>query len=155
MSNLNQSEFEYLMEIKKVIIDNNYSLEIPLSNSKKTRFTVKSCVSNDMFYLDVNTSGKIEFNKFKYQNMHSNTTTPLVRLEINAPEHINPDGRKLSRNHIHIYKEEYDMAYAYELFELVPKDLFKDFSVDNLFKDFCKFCNINCDKPIQGVINND
>ena len=154
MGTLNQTEFEYLMKMKKIIVNDNYTFEIPISNSKKTRLLVKSCSSSDNFYLDINNSGKIELSKFKYQNLHVNSTTPLVRLEINAPEHINPDGKKISRNHIHIYREKYDMAYAYDLSEF-DSELFTTLSADSLFKDFCKFCNIDYNKPIQGVINND
>ena len=70
--------------------------------------------------------GRIELSKFKLQNRYALTKLPLVRIDIDSPPHMNPDGTKTSRNHIHIYKDGYDEKFAYTLDSDEFKDLFPD-----------------------------
>ena len=66
---------------------------------------------------------------------------------------MNPDGTKISANHIHIFKEGYGLSWAYELSQF-NDILFKspnDFN--QMFYDFCKYCNVSLDDTsIQGVM---
>ena len=99
MTNL---EFENLLQMKKVFVKDNVSLP---SRGEAGIFDLKSKTTNDKFYLDVDRRGRIEFSKFKIQNRFAGNKLPLVRIDIDSAPHMNPDGSKTSRNHIHIFKE--------------------------------------------------
>ena len=94
-------EFSSLISINKVFMYPN-SVKLPLSKDLKI-FKVKSETTKDTFLLDCDRRGTYEL-RYKNQLRHSRDF-PMIRLEINCPPHQNPDGRILSRNHIHVYKE--------------------------------------------------
>ena len=146
-------EFQNLMKLQKIFIKD--SIKLPL-NGKKDTYDLKSIETNDKFYLDVDRRGRLELVKFKLQNRYAITKLPLIRIDIDSPPHLNPDGTKTSRNHIHIYKELVNdtgnLPWAYDL---------KDFDGINfnenninfmeIFISFCEYCNIKLEN-IQGVI---
>ena len=109
--------------------------------------------------MDISRSGKIEISKFKIQERYTITKLPLVRIDINSTPHTNPDGTRLSRNHIHIYKytenDNGNLPWAYELSDVND---FGIVDINNLnfmtvFYGFCKYCNIDVsNNDIQGVI---
>ncbi len=81
-----------------------YPNRVILPIDKQSKFYKIKCVeTKDKFILDYDRRGFYEL-KYKEQLRHSGNFC-LVRLEINAPPHMNPDGRLTSRNHIHIFKE--------------------------------------------------
>jgi len=63
----------------------------------------------------------------------------LARLEINGPEHTNPDHRKVGGNHIHIYREGCGDAWAFPLEE---KGFSTPPSAVETLREFCDFCSI-------------
>lgn len=78
-----------------------------------------------------------------------------MRIDFNGPPHINTDGTKIGRSHIHIYKEmENDtgnLPWAYEL------DKWKDFTIRDtgnrfmdVFNAFCDYLHIDITN-VQGV----
>ena len=144
---MNDNEFEALLNQEKVL--DKFS-DLPLFGSKK-EYLIKG-IDTD-FELFVDYSGKrIEF--VQKQKYHLQETIGMVRLEIDAPPHINPDGTTVGRNHIHIYKENYDLRWAYSLkdFDIF---LFKNTQdIIEIFKDFCKYCNIKIEPKyyFQGRI---
>lgn len=61
--------------------------------------------------------GKIEVNKCTYQG-RTDVDIPLIRIDVGENcFHKNPNGEKIQGPHIHIYNEEYGMAYAEKLEE--------------------------------------
>ena len=150
---MTNEEFQKLLHLKKKFLKD--SIKLP-NNGEECTFDLESQTTNDKFYLDIDRKGKIELSKFKIQNRYALTKLPLIRIDINSPPHINPDGRKTSRNHIHIYKETDNdtgnLPWAYDL------ESFQDchFNLQTLnfmqvFLNFCKYCHIEVDN-IQGVI---
>lgn len=150
---MTNQEFETLMALRKVFIKDIINLP---NNGQCIVYDLQSNETNDKFYLDVDRRGRIEFSKFKLQNRYAVTKLPLVRLDIDSPPHLNPDGTKTSRNHIHIFREvENDtgnLPWAYDL------DNFTQISFDKnninfmqVFTSFCEYCNISIEN-IQGVI---
>lgn len=95
-------EFQNLMKLKKVFVKE--AIELP-NNGENETYDLESIATRDKFYLDVDRRGRIELSRFKLQNRYAVTKLPLVRIDIDSPPHLNPDGTKTSRNHIHIYKE--------------------------------------------------
>ncbi len=79
------------------------------------------------------------------------TSIPLIRLDIDNKPHRNPDGEVLEGNHIHIYKEGYNLGWAYPLNHAIIHQLNANFDL-SLFEDltshidtfisFCSLCNI-------------
>lgn len=65
-----------------------------------------------------------------------------------------PDGRTISRNHLHIWKNDNDIGlpWAYELNEIFQN--FDESQIENplyCFSIFCEYCKIIVPK-IQGVL---
>ena len=134
---MTNSEFQRLLELQKDFVKTN--VKLPENNESET-FELKSDNSPERFYLDIDRRGKIEFSKFKIQNRYLPTKQPLVRIDIDSPPHINPDGTKTSRNHIHIFREtEYDtgnLPWAYDLNNFLEIPLNGDFSFIHVFHLF-------------------
>lgn len=150
---MTNSEFHNLIKLKKIFTKD--TIELP-NNGENDTYDLKSTETRDKFYLDIDRRGRIELSKFKLQNRYATTKLPLIRIDIDSPPHMNPDGTKTTRNHIHIYREtdndtgNLPWAYSLESFELIQ------FNKDNInfmevFSSFCEYCNINIDN-IQGVI---
>ena len=135
------------MEIKKRF--NNETINLPAHN-QKANLDVSSLDNRESFIVDIDRNGKIEL-KSKIQERYNNNQI-LIRVEINGPPHTNPDGTTISRNHIHIYKEGYELSWAYELKDF-SDDLFIELkNFNNVFTDFCSYCNIELNNNFQMVI---
>ena len=150
MTNL---EFLQLMELEKDFLKSNICLP---GNGESHVFDLKSISTNDKFFLDVDRRGRIELSKFKLQNRYALTKLPLVRIDIDSPPHMNPDGTKTSRNHIHIYKEvdndTGNLPWAYDLENFAQIKFNEDNIIFmDIFTGFCEYCNININN-VQGVI---
>lgn len=143
-------EFNNLMKLDKHILLN--SLILPGMN-EEICIPVGAINSKETFSLDICRKNTIVLSRKKLQERLIPNNDLMIRLEIDGRPHINPDGKKLSRNHMHIFKEGYGMSWAYELNE-IDAILFKntnDFTT--IFFDFCKYCNISINgSNIQGVI---
>ena len=107
---LSQEMFERLHAMPKKYFGER--LDYPSAGQKLT-FEVKSMDDEESFTIDVLVS-RMTLNKVTHQERYRKTI-PLVRLDINASQHINPDGTRISGNHIHLYREEYGDSYAIEL----------------------------------------
>lgn len=145
--NLTNKDFARLMSIKKKFNENPITL--PHVN-QCSQLNVFSIDNKDSFVIDIDRRGKIEI-KSKTQARYSSNQN-LIRVEINAPPHTNPDGTITSRNHIHIYKEGFNLAWAYDL-EGFDETLFNNLkNFNKVFADFCSYCNIELTNNFQMVI---
>ena len=150
---MTDTEFQYLMNLKKRFVVENSHLP---NNGESDFFDLISIESNEKFILDVDRRGKIELSKFKIQNRYAQTKLPLVRIDIDSPPHINPNGEILSRNHIHIFREtENDTgnlpwAYNLESFDKIKFDI-NNIRFMDVFMSFCEYCNISVEN-VQGVM---
>ncbi|MBC3798462.1 DUF6978 family protein [Acetobacterium tundrae] len=137
--------FEHLLSLAKQFDD--ATIKLPTVGETKILHAT-SCYSTEKFIVDTDRRGKIELKKIKLQNRHS-TKELLLRVEIDCPPHTNPDYSETSRNHIHIYKEGYDLRWAYDL-ETFHDVYFKNiYTFDTVFIDFCKLCNIQLEETIE------
>lgn len=134
---LTDSEFKELLNMVKYFKEK--SIKLPL-NGERAQFRLEAKEMHENFYLDVNRSGIIELGKFTLQNRF--TVIPLLRLDINSAPHLNPDGSKTSRNHIHIYKEGFNDSWAYNLDNTVGFNWSDCKTFDDYFYVFCRWCNI-------------
>lgn len=151
-------EYDALLKLQKSFVDKKVIL--PQEGSRKT-FKVNSLETRDQFFFDINRSGSISLSKVTMQTRYKPTRLPLIRLDIGGPPHTNPDGEKLSRRHVHIYRGNdveflENLPWAIEL-EVFIKDYDK-YGLDpntksfmDLLYMFCGFCNIDS-SLIQGVL---
>lgn len=104
---------------------------------------------NEKFIIDINRKRAILSRCTFQQRVY--TSIPLVRLDIDTKLHKNPDNEIIEGTHIHIYKEGYNLAWAYPLNHEILNEINPNFDI-TLFNDltfhpitftnFCKFCNI-------------
>lgn len=143
-------EFNKLMRLKKHFLINAFSL--PEVNNDLV-LPVGAIESKEIFSIDLSRKSTIILTRKKFQERLLPTNDLMVRLEIDSKPHMNPDGTLISKNHIHIFREKYNLSWAYEL-DQFDDILFKNTDdFDTVFYDFCRFCNISTDNiNIQGVI---
>ena len=141
-------EFQDLIKLQKIFKKSNIILP---NKGEREKFDLISKSTNDKFYLDINRRGRIELSKCTLQTRWGFNNIPLVRIDIDSPNHMNPDGVMKSRNHIHIYKGSINatgnLPWAYDLEEFGIR--YSNFM--QVFYDFCAYCNIETNK-VQGVI---
>jgi len=145
-------EFNVLMKMPKAFLD----LPVcPPVTGTNTILEVTSLTTSDQFNVDIDRRSSFTLSKCKLQNRTVIKNIPLVRIDIDSPPHMNPDGSKTSRNHIHIYNTadgdtgKLSWAYSLESFDGIsyqPGSKFMD-----IFLEFCRYCNIKATE-IQGVL---
>jgi hypothetical protein len=81
------------------------------SNGDKLKLHLKNSLNQDNFELNISTHS-IRIEKTNY-HLQENRILPLLRLEVFATPHKNPNGEKISENHLHIYKEGFEDRWAY------------------------------------------
>ena len=106
---LSQKEIDELLEILKHIEYDQSMFAFPQKGEKEV-LTAYSLDKRTMFLIDI-TPGKSRNNKISFQERYKKDVI-LLRLDMNGPPHTNPDGEKLSGNHLHIAREGYDDRFA-------------------------------------------
>ena len=146
---LAQEVADYLIDLEKKII-NTTTITFPTTNDITTLEAI-SIDEKEKFLLDINRKGTFKLTRCTYQTRYR-VENILVRLDIDTKPHRNPDNKKISPTHIHIYKEGYGLRWAY------PLEEFKNYTFTNTkdffqtFSEFCGFCNVKKLPFIQGVI---
>lgn len=115
------------------------SLTIPLT----------TLTSDEQFNLDIS-RGKIVISKTKHQ-LRYHSPIVLLRLDINGPKHRNPDGQIIEGTHLHIYREDYNDAWAEEL----PADFADTTNPQTTLRDFMRYCNVVKKPRIQERLDVD
>lgn len=64
--------------------------------------------SRERFFLDL-WRGSIKLTKYRFQN-RGRKVVVLVRFELNAAPHTNPDGTRIGGTHLHVYREGYEQG---------------------------------------------
>lgn len=128
-------------------------IEKRISFPKQNEFLIMNAVTkdkpNEKFIVDINRKRAIISRCTLQQRVY--TSIPLIRLDIDTKPHKNPDGKIIGGNHIHIYKEGYDLGWAYPLNHEILNQVNPNFDITlfddlishtNTFLNFCMFCNI-------------
>lgn len=144
MDKLTEEFVKYLMDTEKAFKKNN--IKLPL-NDEKASLELLTKDLKEKLMLDIDRKSKIEL-KVTLQNRYS--TVPLVRIDLNSPPHMFPDGSRTARDHIHFYNAK---NQNYDTFDLIKFKEFDctDLSFASVFDQFCRIFNIEA-KIIQGVI---
>ena len=140
-NNITDEEAQEYIEMDKYCEEKDKIWEFPY-RGESISIPLVSKDNREKFLLDIY-RGRIELRKKTFQNRYRQTIK-LVRLDIGGQPHRNPDGTEIGSPHIHLYKENYDDKWAYE----IDKNIFKN--LDDSYKtleDFMGYCNI-CELPI-------
>lgn len=143
---LSQSQFEHLCAMRKKYLGE--SLNYPSAGQKLCFEVYSDGDETEHFTIDVSVS-RMTLNKVTHQERYRKNI-PLIRVDINASPHINPDGTRISGNHIHLYREGYGDTFATELPENFDKS-----STYNALMSFLRYCNVmEPDKIVRkGLFN--
>lgn len=137
MNRLSQSDANRLIEMEKHITD---QIDFPAIYEQK-KYEAFSLDDTERFYVRINRTGRFVLSRGTYQTSHY-TNQALLRLDLAIDKpHCNPDGNKIEGPHIHIYKEGYDMKWAYPIADYIPEIVDYEDLIGN-FMSFCKFCHI-------------
>lgn len=119
---LTQMEAKQLIDMLKHTVEQQ--IQFP-SQKGSISFEVVGERREDKFVVNIDRKGKAA-EKCTYQGRVHRTNQILMRLDINPTgRHTNPgpDGEVILGNHIHIYREEFDINYAIP-FDIEDKDLY-------------------------------
>lgn len=137
---ITQQEADALIDMLKNIEEQSLSFVFPIQGEYK-KIDLISEDKRHHFIVDINRKGKVEIKKCTYQERYANDTI-LLRLDINGLYHTNPDGEKLGKTHLHIYREDYGDAWAVPIpDQFVHLDNFLQTLID--FLVYCRTQNTN------------
>lgn len=146
---LTQQEADTLIQMLKRIQNTQTPFEFPVPGGYR-KIDLISEDGKQAFVIDINRKGNLNLaKKCTYQGRFLRDII-LLRLDINGPEHTNPDGKIISGNHMHLYQEEYGDRYAIEL----PQEIKNSNDLIETLIDFLSYfkaCNIK-NLEIQEVI---
>lgn len=104
------------------------------NKGKEQEFDVTGESDKDIFSINIYRA-KIQPFKYNYGARIKKNGIVLLQLHINPTSvHYNPDGKKISGSHWHIYTEGFDRKYAFP-----AEDIGSDEFVENTIKFFKKF----------------
>lgn len=112
---LTDAQVDFLIKIEKIILDR---ADLPVNGDKRVYRLSKSRSFRKILSLNCNSSNKNN-NKYSYTIVYKGLR--IFSVDLMSSPHTNPDGARISGNHMHIYKEGFYDQYAYEL-----SDVFKD-----------------------------
>lgn len=96
---------------------------------------------DEEFQLRVNRTGIIELSRGMFLTSYAKTIN-LVRVDlVTRKAHTNPDGVKIEEPHIHLYREGYNLRWAYPLKDIIPV-IDPNEDITTSFKHFCDYCHI-------------
>ena len=135
---LSQERVDYLIKVLKVLKYEGKVIAFPMPTQQEVIEVQSDDMNRDKFLFYINRKGQYNLKKCTYLSRYNNTYN-LLRIDINGPPHDNPDGTTVECPHIHIYKEGYNLSWAYPLNSVIktnPKDLIQ------VLIDFLKYNNV-------------
>lgn len=142
---IEDEEAKHLLDIEKVFV---LPTRIIVRPGDKLERDLESRDRREKFKLDVY-HGKAILSKYTIQK-RARSVIPLARLDIGPGAHTNPDGVVVRGPHLHIYRREYELRFAYPLADLRSFRGGADFCQS--LEDFALYCNIQDVPPVQLVL---
>lgn len=139
---LTQENVDYLIKVLKTLKTKKIIIPFPSATQQETLEAQSVDANKDEFLFYINRKGQYNLKKCTYISRYNNSYN-LLRLDIDGPPHDNPDGTTVKCPHIHIYKEGYNLAWAYPLSTKITtntKDLIQ------VLIDFLKYNNVKITK---------
>jgi len=137
---ISQSEADALIAMEKVCTDSkDYSIS---GVGDKVNIELESTDGQEKFRLTI-IRGRINVEQVNMNNL-ARQSLPLVRIDLNGPDHKNPDGEIIACPHIHIYREGFGDKWAVLLTDQRFEFVFSDVSNTwQTLQDMYIFCNIS------------
>ena len=132
---LTQSEAERLIALEKHTANREPIAYPNLGGSVRAELIADE--GREAFFLDVR-RGSVVFSKTTNQ-LRARHSIILLRLDLGGAPHRNPDGAEIPCPHLHVYRENFAVKWAFPVPEELSKDL-SNFKV-TLF-DFMTYCRI-------------
>lgn len=113
---------EHLIKMLKKVVDNKDVIIPQLGD--KTYVNIepsKEVDCSDKFLIQIFKS-KRDLEKCSFSAMYLPTKEQLLRIDVGGAPHTNPDGTKISGNHMHIFVDGNEVRYAME-FDTKNKNL--------------------------------
>lgn len=136
---LTQTEADYFINVLKSLKQKGSFINFPSPTEQLIIEAESEENGRDKFRFYINRKGKYNLKKCTYMSRYKNTYD-LLRIDIEGPPHDNPDGSIVECPHIHIYKEGYNLSWAYPLHGVINTD------PDNLVQvliDFFEYNKVN------------
>lgn len=146
---LSQQEADSLIAELKEIREISGPIAFPQPGDRQ-KLDLVSTDGAHSFVVDISRKGYMNFvKKCTYQGRFQKDVI-LLRLDVDGPEHTNPDGETLPRTHLHIYREGQGDRFAIP----VPPDMTNTSDLFQTLIDFLSyFKTINAnDLEIETVI---
>lgn len=139
LEHLNEIQVNNLIKSVKEFRE-NLPIEMPEFGLIKDDTLVLGIVENIEYKLH-RYRHRLEKNRFSIHLRFKETNDQLLRIDINNGSHRNPDGTKISQNHIHLYT---DSAYNKDAFAYPLPTEFTDLeSIFEALEQFLIYTNIN------------
>lgn len=143
---LTDSDVRRLLDLVKRFIDPR-TIDFPSFGTCLSREAV-SIDGHEAFMIDINRKGRVKVTKCTFQERYA-VTDILLRLDIDGPPHVNPDGTDVPCPHLHVYKEGFADKWAFPLDATQFTDCTK---LVRTFREFLALCGIDSIPPIQDVM---
>lgn len=121
--NLTNSEIKEFLDEPKEFLDERLAMPI---NNEIASFHARGINTQSDYLIDINRKRCI-ITRITFQN-RVETSAILLRLDIDTKPHRSPDGETISGTHLHIYQENYETAWAYELEDPRIQEFLPDFN---------------------------
>jgi len=141
---LTQSEADMLISIAKKLLIKG-TVVFP-SSGDYGKLELSSLDGREEFVVDMNRRGQIRLTKCTYQERYRKDII-LLRLDIDGPNHTNPDGTELPCPHLHIYREGFEDKWAVPL----PTNFTNISDLVNTLLEFLRYCNVVNMSDIDSV----
>ena len=142
---LTQHEGDTLFGMKK-IVKNQKLLRMPASGGALD-IRLQSKNRKEDFVLNY-TQHAINLSK-RNHHLRARSIIGLVRLDLDGPPHKNPDGQEIGPRHVHLYRENFGLKWAYD----IPNDKFSNLENDiQTLKDFMAYCNVISMPELQKTL---
>ncbi|KPV43182.1 DUF6978 family protein [Alicyclobacillus ferrooxydans] len=132
---LSQNDADELLSMIKKIRETS-PINFP-KLGKSVQMEATSANETVKFVFDVNRKGTLKVTKVTYQTRYQKSVI-LLRLDIDGPEHLNPDGTIIPCPHIHVYREGFDDSWAFPLDKEIKTDASDLLQVLSDFLDYNK-----------------
>jgi hypothetical protein len=143
---LSDADASALIEMEKDLVDDHVIQFPPPGYALKLDARGKG--NPEQFFFDVNRKhGSIKLSKCTYQERHASVEL-LIRLDVDGPTHVNPNGEEIACPHLHIYRAGFDLKWAVP----APPKLVVPDRLDRTLIAFLRYCKVGFIPNVQRSI---
>lgn len=146
---MEQSKIAELLALEKYYQSPNHWNHLLIPPGRKTNISLHSKNGREKFIINYSRYS-INLSK-RNHHLQARKNIGLLRLDLDGPEHMNPDQTKVGPCHLHYYKPGYGLKWAREL---QPEDSFLNLgNLAQTLADFLRYCNVQNIPNIQEELS--